>query len=152
LRNLWRSARPGELLEEVSSQKQKKSSIKKPPADFEFVRSIMLALPGVVEGTSYGTPAFRVARKFLARLHEDGESLVLGVDYSTREILTGSDPDTFYFTEHYRCYPLMLIRLSRVPRDVLENLLEEAWRRTATKRLLAQRDAQKNSAIKPGRK
>jgi hypothetical protein len=28
-------------------------------------------------GTSYGTPAFRVCGKFLARLREDGESLAI---------------------------------------------------------------------------
>ena len=34
------------------------------------VRRFALALPGVEEGHSYGTPGFRVRGKFLARLRE----------------------------------------------------------------------------------
>jgi hypothetical protein len=51
----------------------------------ETVREIALALPGVEEGTSYGTPAFRVRGKFLARLREDGETLVVKCDYPERD-------------------------------------------------------------------
>lgn len=39
---------------------------------FDTVRRLALALPGVEEGVSYGTPAFRVRGKLLARLREDG--------------------------------------------------------------------------------
>jgi hypothetical protein len=35
------------------------------------VRRCFLALPGVVEGSSYGTPAFRVGKKLLARQASD---------------------------------------------------------------------------------
>jgi YjbR len=57
-----------------------------PPVTFETVRAIALALPGVEEGTSYGTPAFRVRGKFLARLREDGETLVVKCDYHERDL------------------------------------------------------------------
>lgn len=43
-------------------------------ATFDTVREIALSLPGVEEGTSYGTAAFRVRGKFLARLREGGEA------------------------------------------------------------------------------
>jgi hypothetical protein len=83
-------------------------------------------LPGVEEGTSYGTPAFRVSGKFLARLREDGESLVIKVEYAVREVLMAANPETFYITDHYSCYPMMLVRLSKVKPDELRGLLEEA--------------------------
>jgi hypothetical protein len=41
------------------------------------VRRLALAFPGVEEGLSYGTPGFRVRGKFLARMKEDGETLVV---------------------------------------------------------------------------
>jgi hypothetical protein len=55
-------------------------------ATFDTVREIALSLPGVEEGTSYGTAAFRVRGKFLARLREDGETLALriGMDATRR--------------------------------------------------------------------
>ena len=49
----------------------------------------------------------------------------------------GAAPETFFITDHYRDYPAMLVRLSKVDPDDLRRLLEEAWRRNASKRLLA---------------
>ena len=107
------------------------------PVTFETVRQLALALPGVDEGKSWGTPAFRVGKKFLARLREDGD-LVVRVEFAAREVLMGAAPGTFYITDHYRDYPAMLVRLSKVDPDDLRELLEEAWRRNASKKLLAE--------------
>ena len=106
------------------------------PVTLETVRQLALDLPEVEEGTSYGTPAFRVGGKILARFHQDGESLVLKVEYAAREVLIGTKPDTFYVTDHYACWPLMLVRLSSVNLEELRQLLEEAWRGIAPKRAL----------------
>ena len=107
------------------------------PVTFETVRRLALALPGVEEGKSWGTPAFRVGKKFLARLREDGD-LVVRVEFAAREVLMGAAPETFYITDHYRDYPAMLVRLSKVDPGDLRELLEEAWRRNASKKLLAE--------------
>jgi hypothetical protein len=97
----------------------------------EWVRDTALALPGVVEGTSYGTPAFRVNKGFICRFHQDGKSLVVPLDMDDREILMRVDPESFCITDHYRNYPCVLARLATVDRDALRDLLEEAWRRRA---------------------
>lgn len=107
------------------------------PVTFETVRQLALALPEVEEGTSYGTPAFKVGGKLIARFHQDGESLVIKVEYAAREVLMGANPTTFYITDHYRCWPWMLVRISSVDPDELRGLLEEAWRSSAPKRLVA---------------
>ena len=120
----------------LSKAKTGKRWRKGEPVTFETVRQLALALPGVEEGKSYGTPAFRVGGKFLVRLREDDE-IAIRVEYAAREVLMGADPETFYITEHYRCYPAMIVRLSRVDPEDLRKLLEEAWRRNASKRLLA---------------
>ena len=62
----------------------RKRSSKTKPVTFETVRQIAQTLPGAEEGTSYGTPAFKVKGKLFARLHQDGESLVVGVDFDER--------------------------------------------------------------------
>ena len=70
---------------------------------FDDVRKIALAWPEVDDGTSYGTPALKVHKKLLARLKEDGDSLVMpGVPQDEREMLVESRPRVFYFTDHYR--------------------------------------------------
>jgi hypothetical protein len=43
---------------------------------------------------------------------------------------------TFFIANHYRDYPSVLVRLSSVRFEVLWDLLEQAWRLEAPKRLL----------------
>ena len=111
------------------------------PVTSQTVRELALALPEAQEGPSYGTPAFRVRRKLFARLLEDGESVVVKVDFGEREALTAMQPETFVVTPHYRNYPMVIVRLATVDPDELGELLTEAWRRAAPPRLLAAFDA-----------
>lgn len=114
---------------------------------FETVRQLALALPGVQEVTSYRTTGFKVNGRLLARFHQDGESLVLKVEYAVREVLMGTHPETFYLTDHYRCYPWVLVRLSSVDRGLLRSLIEDAWRGVASKRMVAARDASRDQNL-----
>jgi hypothetical protein len=109
------------------------------------VRRLALAFPGVEEGLSYGTPGFRVRGKFLARLWEDGETLVVKCGDNERDFRLKADPETFFVTEHYRGYPTVLIRLARVRKKDLQAVLEEAWRWQAPKRLVKEYDQQRRA-------
>jgi hypothetical protein len=106
------------------------------PVTYETVREIARGLAGVVEGTSYGTPALKVGKTLFARQHQDGVSLVIKIEPEQRAMRMKADPETFYITDHYLNYPWILVRLSTVDRDDLRDLLEEAWRLSAPKRLL----------------
>ena len=105
---------------------------------FEKLRELALALPGAEEGTSYGTPAFRVGGKLFARLHQDEPAVVVKIDFDERALRMKADPTTFFITAHYLRYPMMLVRLATVYLDDLRELLEQSWRLSAPKRLLAQ--------------
>ena len=100
------------------------------------MRRIALALPGVEDSVSYGTPALKVQGKFLARLREDGESLAIKVEFPVREALMQADPEMFYITDHYLNYPAVLVRLPKVDLVKLRRLVEHAWRFVAPKRLV----------------
>ncbi|MGZ3945116.1 MAG: MmcQ/YjbR family DNA-binding protein [Mucilaginibacter sp.] len=100
----------------------------------QFLRKALLTLPGVTEGISHGTPGFYVQKKILARLWENGEVLVVRTNERDKWIKT--DPDTFFFTDHYRNYPTVLVNLERVEPTVLEQLLVEAWEGRASKNQL----------------
>jgi hypothetical protein len=104
---------------------------------FDTVREIAKTLPGAEESTSYGTPAFKVKGKLFARQHQDGESLVVGVDFEAREELMNAEPEKFFITDHYLDYPWMLVRMSAVNRDELRDLLIGSWRRVEPKDLTA---------------
>jgi hypothetical protein len=86
---------------------------------------------GVVEGTSYRTPALFFRKKLLARLKEDGQTPAVRVDFLDRDVLLQADPRAFFLTDHYRAYPWVLVRLRVVPHEVACKLLEDAWRRVA---------------------
>lgn len=107
---------------------------------FETVRAIALALPGVEEGTSYGTPGFRVKGKFLARLREDGETLVIKISFEERDMLMASDPQVYFITDHYVGYPSVLVCLPKADAEEVADVLELAWRQAAPKKLVAAYD------------
>ncbi len=102
---------------------------------FEMVRDAALELPSVIESTSYGTPALKAGKTLIARLKEDGETLVLKVDPMERDILLESAPDVFFLTDHYRGYPLVLVRMPMADIRQIDMLLRRAWFAAAPKRL-----------------
>lgn len=108
---------------------------------FEDVRTLAHALPGVEDGTSYGTPALKAGGKLLARLWEDGTTLVLKVPIVVRDHLIRTEPAVYFLTDHYRAYPFVLVRLPNVERSALGALVEEAWRQVAPKHVVAGYDA-----------
>ena len=99
---------------------------------FDVVRKMGLELPGVEEGTAYGTAALKVHGKMFACLptHRSAEpdSLAVRIDFDHRAQLIAADPDTYYVKDHYVNYPCVLVRLSRVHQDALRDLLLMAWR------------------------
>jgi hypothetical protein len=98
---------------------------------FQEALKIASSIGKVEESTSYGTPAIKVGGKLLARLREDGDSLVVGTTFEEREEMLAADPETYYITDHYLKYPWVLVRLSRVHPDALRDLLGRAWRLAA---------------------
>jgi len=77
-------------------------------------------------------PSFLLNGRFFARFRDDDTVLVLQLGtISDRDTLMQLDPRTFFFTEHYRNYPAVLIRLAEVPRSLFEDVVREAWRHVA---------------------
>ena len=111
------------------------------PLSFDDITRLASGLPGVEVGTSYGTPALKVKGKMMVRMWEDGTTLVLHVSFLVRDHLIAKSPKTFFFTDHYKDYPCVLVRLDAVRESELQSLLEESWRQVAPKRLIAAHDA-----------
>src|SRR3984885_12446063 len=108
---------------------------------FDDIRKLALGWPEVEDGTSYGTPALKVRKKMLMRLKEDGDSLVIpGVPPDERDMLVERQPKVFYFTDHYKDYLMVLIRLSKAKRATVEPLLRRQWRTLASKKVVKEFD------------
>jgi hypothetical protein len=105
---------------------------------FDIVRSVGLALPDVEATTKYdGSPVLKVAGIFMAGLamHPSAEpdTLVVRAGLEDRERLVEDAPETYYLTDYYRSYPLVLVRLSHVDPNALRDLLSVSWRMTMAK-------------------
>ena len=105
---------------------------------FAAVKAVGLALPDVEAATRYdGSPLLKVGGCFMAGLatHSSAEpgTLVVRASLEDRDGFLEDAPDTYYVTDYYRPYPLVLVRLSRIDREALRDLLSVSRRLTLEK-------------------
>ncbi len=94
----------------------------------EELKTLVLSLPETAEGTSYGHPSFKACGKFLTRLRSEDDSVVVYLDsLEQRDMLMEAEPATFHITAHYKNYPIVLARLSRVDPAWLRSALTRRW-------------------------
>ena len=100
------------------------------------IKKIVLSFPGAVEKSSYGKPAFLIAKKFFTRLRAEDNSLVLFVgSIDERDMLIEADPALFHITDHYKSYPTILARIANLDAKRLRGMLERRWKEIAPKKL-----------------
>lgn len=95
------------------------------------LRRIAFGLPEVVEEPYYGRPSFKVGKTFMASLKEDGDTLVVRMTLDERDFRLEQEPEMFFVTPHYQDWPTVLVRLSAVDPERLEEILLDAWRMAA---------------------
>lgn len=102
------------------------------------VREIALSLPGVVEIESHGFD-FRVAGKGFVwsyperqpagpRIIRTDIAVLFVGDEAEKQALLKGEPDLFFTADGYQGWPLVMLRLDRVGRARLEELVTDAWR------------------------
>ncbi|MEO6670424.1 MAG: MmcQ/YjbR family DNA-binding protein [Ferruginibacter sp.] len=101
----------------------------------EKVSKIALQFPEAYEKPCYGSPGFFTKKKMFARIKEDGQTLVVYND--DRDEWIASDGEIFFYTDHYKNYPLLLVDLKRVSKADLNILVTISWKIRASKKLLA---------------
>jgi hypothetical protein len=105
---------------------------------FDRVSRVGLALPDVEAATKYdGSPVLKVRGCFMAGLatHRSAEpqTLVVRAGREDREGLVADAPETYYLTDYYRRHPVVLVRLARIDRDALRDVLSVSRRLTLPK-------------------
>lgn len=107
------------------------------------VKKIALGFSGALEKPSYGQPAFFIEKKFFTRLREQDASLVMRVgSMEQREMMLELDPDTYFITDHYKDWPVILVRIAKITPKELQIMLERRWRQIAPKKLLREADGE----------
>jgi hypothetical protein len=114
--------------------------------DFTRVKAAAKAtkLPAIEEGISYGTPSMKVKGKFLLRVREP-DILVLMCSLEEKEFLMQNQPKIYFETDHYKGWPAILIRLSKIKDDELAYRIATAWRLQAPKKLQAEAGSAKKA-------
>src|SRR5438876_11215827 len=121
--------------------------------NFAALKRKLLTWPGVEESSHYGQPSIKAFGKFLTRLKEDGDSIVInGINFDEREMLMATQGDVFYITDHYRNFPSVLMRLSTSDPTSVEMMLRRRWRELAPGKIRAEFDATIGTKPKTRRK
>jgi hypothetical protein len=109
--------------------------------NYERYLKIALDLPGAEAGTSYGTPSVKIRGKILSRWRTEAEgALAIRCDFLDRQILLQTQPEVFFLTDHYVNYPMVLVRMEKISRNVLIDVVERAWRLVAPAKLVRERE------------
>jgi len=96
---------------------------------WEQLRKLARELPEVVEAPWYGTPALKVRGKGFVRLKEDRRSVLFLLEsVDEQEWLIRARPEVYFITDHYRGWPSVLARLSKLSVTECRMRLERAWR------------------------
>jgi hypothetical protein len=107
-------------------------------------------LPDVEVTTTWGAPTLKVRGKLFACVainkSAEPDSMVVRMDVAQRDLLIEEDPATYYLTDHYVDYPCVLVRLSRVSPESLQDLIRGAHRFVSTTATSARRSS------RPGRR
>ena len=103
-----------------------------PRSTFDPVRAAARGLPEVEECLYYGVPALKVRGHMFVCLasHSSAEpdTLVVRMSIDLRDACIAEQPDVYYLTDHYVGYDTVLVRLRRVSREALHDLVTSAHR------------------------
>jgi hypothetical protein len=98
-------------------------------------RKIALSFEGASEGPYFGKPAIFVAEKFLTRVHHKEDAVVLAIgSMEMRDVMLEAEPKLFYITDHYKNFPYLLARLSKLTKETLKDLLTARVKQIETKK------------------
>lgn len=111
--------------------------------NYEQMRDWALALPGTAEVMvpEWGHPTLRVNNKMFASGAPDSTTMTVRTTKEEQAELIASAPETFTVAAYVGRFGWVQIDLTTVDADELRELLVEAWRRTAPKRLVKAYDA-----------
>jgi hypothetical protein len=118
--------------------------------DYETVRELALALPGVTDSSTLRGIAFRAGGKLLAckaiNRSAEPDTLMVRVGSAERDRLIAADPETYYLTPHYLVHESVLVRLAKVDRKGLQSLFKAALHFVARAPAGARKPARKKRA------
>ena len=106
-------------------------------------RRFALTLPEVTEEPHFELSSFRVGKKIFATVPPDGAHLHVFVDEHAVRAAVGLDPIAFAELRWGKSLAGVRVALARARPEVVHDLLEDAWRRKARKKLVRTLDEER---------
>jgi hypothetical protein len=95
--------------------------------DWSDALACAAALPEVEIAPWWGTPCPKINGKGLMSPGREPGSFALMVTHPEKQILFETDPETFWETDHYRNYPMLLVRYGTPARERIALYIRRAW-------------------------
>ena len=105
------------------------------------LRRVVRSLPEAQERETWGHPTFRVRDKMFATMSDDGQQATVKATRQEQAALLAADPATFGVPAYVGRHGWVSVQLATVDPTELRELMVEAWRQTAPKRLVTAYDA-----------
>jgi hypothetical protein len=100
------------------------------------VRTFALGLPEAEERETWGEATFRVRNKIFMMMGADGKRASVKSTRDEQAAVLSSDPETFFRPEYVGVHGWIGVVTGRVDPEEMRELITEAWRMTAPKRLV----------------
>jgi hypothetical protein len=106
------------------------------------LRKIALSLPEAEERETWGSATFRVRDKIFVMMSDDGTGASVKATKDEQSALIAEDPETFTYPAYVGQHGWVGVDVERIGLDHLRELVTEAWRMTAPKRVVKAFDAE----------
>lgn len=103
----------------------------------DTVRKLALALPESTELETWGQPTFRVRKKIFVMFSDGEQEAWVKSTHDEQRALVQMDPKTFFVPPYVGPSGWVGVRFRTVDREEMRELVTEAWRLTAPKRVVA---------------
>jgi hypothetical protein len=113
-------------------------------SDLARARRLALSLPEVTEEPHFDMASFRVRGKIFVTVPPGGTRLHVFVDPLEVDAYVAQDPAAFEPLRWGKRVSGLRVNLAATPAAILAEIIEEAWRRKAPKRLAASLDQQRS--------
>ncbi len=97
---------------------------------------IALGLPDTEERETWGERTFQVRGKIFMMLGADGKRGSVKAVHEEQAALLEEDPVAFFFPSYVGVHGWIGVVVAKADRDLMRELVTEAWRLTAPKRLV----------------
>ena len=105
------------------------------------LRQVVRSLPEAEERETWGHPTFRVRDRMFAAMSDDGQEASVKATRQEQAALVSAAPETFGIPAYVGRHGWVSIQLATVDPAEVRELIVEAWRQTAPKRLVAAYDS-----------